>query len=388
MSNRVKLNVANLKASVAKARVKKMDLADDIGVSRETFSRWLSGKVDYIEESKVRKLSFILGCEESWLSPEIPVHAMPQSQPLNPAERIRGDDFLRLGLYSGLWREVALLYRTSVHPDVLEHGHVNRPLCEALQALMEMNGSEVERWGKPLDPDQKKYELFEVMAKANLFEAIGYLFNNRVDEGHQLLKRVVVQGQSEWAVSLAYLLSGLCYWLQSRRKEAYETWNRGLQSFPHSSDDLTLFVQANLCFGLCLETAYTDSERSTLELQKARKLMDSIGYRLGYARCLAYEGLLLTLQQRPDESAEKCRELASFIHRMPRLYQFESFLLLAETYAHQNQQELTLQYLEMASEHARGTALFESFVRSILERHRIKGLSMDEPTDYVKRGNR
>jgi len=170
MTNRVKLNVSNLKAAVAKARLKKMDLADDIGVSRETFSRWLSGKVEYIEESKVRKLSSILGCELSWLSPEIPGEAQPPSQTLNPSERIRGDDFLRLGLYSGLWREVTLLYRTSVHPDVLEHGHVNRPLCEALQSLMEMNGSEVEHWGKPLESHRKNYELFEVISKANLFE--------------------------------------------------------------------------------------------------------------------------------------------------------------------------------------------------------------------------
>ena len=248
---------------------------------------------------------------------------------------------------------------------------MNRPLCEALQSLMEMNGSEVENWGKALDPERKKYELFEVMGKANLFEAIGWLFKNRMDTGHQLLKRVVVQGQSEWSVSLAYLLSGLCYWLESRRKEAFETWSRGLQSFPQSSDDLTIFMQANLSLALCLETARTDLQLSGQHLQKARKLMESIGYRLGYARCLAYESLLLSLQQKSEEALETCRELAGFIHRMPRLYQFESFLLLAETHAQQANQELTQQYLEMAAELARGTALFESFVRIILEGQRL-----------------
>lgn len=367
MTNRVKLNVVNLKAAVTKARLKKMDLADDIGVSRETFSRWLSGKVEYIEESKIRKLSSILECDPSWLSPEILVQVMPATQSLSPQERIRGDDFLRLGLYSGLWREVALLYRTSLHPDVLEHGHVNRPLCEALQSLMEMNGSDVARWGKPLDPQHKKYELFEVMAKANLFEAIGCLFKGRMDEGHQLLKRVIIQGQTEWVVSFAYLLSGVCFFLQSRPKEAVETWNRGLQSFPHSSDDLTIFFQANLGLALCLGTMRTDLAQSALELQKARKLMDAIGYRLGYARCLAYETLLLCLQEKTETSLERSKELAGFIHRMPRLYQFESFLLLAETHAQQNNQELSRQYWEMASELARGTAVFEGFVRIVQE---------------------
>jgi transcriptional regulator with XRE-family HTH domain len=367
MTNRVKLNVSNLKASVAKARLKKMDLAVDIGVSRETFSRWLAGKVDYIEESKVRKLSSILGCELSWLSPEIPAESAPPSQPLTSGERIRGDDFLRLGLYSGLWREAALLHRTSVHPDVLEHGQVNRSLCEALQALMEMNGSGMERWWRPLEHEHKNYELFEVIAKANLCEALGFVLTNRTDEGHRLLKRVMVQGQSEWAVSLAYLLSGFCYWLKARRKEAYETWSRGLQSFPHSSDDLTIFIQANLCLAICLELARTDPEQSALQLNRAHKLMESIGYRWGYARCLAYEALLLSRQQRNDASLEKCRELSALIHRMPRLYQFESYLLLAQTHAHTNNQELALQYREMAGELALGAPLFENFFRIMQE---------------------
>ncbi|HET9238974.1 MAG TPA: helix-turn-helix transcriptional regulator [Oligoflexus sp.] len=365
MTNRVKLNVSNLKSAVAKARLKKMDLAVDIGVSRETFSRWLAGKVDYIEESKVRRLSTLLGCELSWLSPEIPAEVMPPSQPLNPAERIRGDDFLRLGLYSGLWREVALLYKTSVHPDVLEHGHVNRSLCEAMQALMEMNGSGVEGWSRPLDPAHKNYELFEVIAKANLCEALGLLWKNRLDDGHRLLKRVVVQGQSEWVVSLAYLLSGLCYMLQSRRKEAHETWNRGLQSFPHSSDDLTLFIQANLGLAICLEGLDVDPQQSAGQLARARTLMESIGYRLGYARCLAYEALLLSLQEKKADSIAKCQELSGFIHKMPRLYQFESYLLLARTHALHTNQEAALQYLEMASELAHGSPFFENILRTM-----------------------
>lgn len=365
MSNRVKLNAVNLKASVVKARVKKMDLAHDIGVTRETFSRWLSGKVDYIEENKVRQLSSILGCELSWLSPEIPADDVTPMPSLSPNERIRGDDFLRLGLYSGLWREVSLLYRTSIHPDVLEHGRVNRPLCEALQALMEMNGAGAEGWSQPLDPERKKYELFEVIAKANLCEALGFLFKGRVDESHKLLKRIVVQGQSEWVVSLGYLLSGLCYWFQSRRKEAFETWNRGLQCFPQSNDDMTIFIQANLCFALCLDSVSVDSQQSAVQLQNARKHMESIGYRLGHARSLAYEALLLSYQQKQEDSIARCRELLSYIHKMPRLYQFESYLLLAQTHAHQNNQELTQQYMEMASELAQGTPMFESFLRII-----------------------
>jgi transcriptional regulator with XRE-family HTH domain len=363
MTNRVKLNVSNLKAAVAKARLKKTDLAVDIGVSRETFSRWLAGKVDYIEESKARKLSSILGCELSWLSPEIPAEVTAPTQTINPAERIRGDDFLRLGLYSGLWREVALLHRTSVHPDVLEHGPVNRSLGEALQALMEMKGSGVEAWWKPLDAEHKSYELFEVIAKANLCEALALLLTNRTDEGHRLLKRVIVQGQSEWAVSLAYLLSGFCYLLKARRKEAFETWNRGLQSFPHSSDDLTIFIQANLCFAICRERLHTDPEQSAVQLQKARKLMESIGYRWGYARALAYEALLLSLQHRSEESIQKCQELSGLVHRMPRLYQFECYLLLAQTHAHASNQELASEYHEMAAELAEGAPLFVSFVR-------------------------
>ena len=51
MKNRVKLNVPNLKSALISKGMKKQDIAAKVGISRETLSRWLSGKVEFIDEN-------------------------------------------------------------------------------------------------------------------------------------------------------------------------------------------------------------------------------------------------------------------------------------------------------------------------------------------------
>ncbi|HYX36253.1 MAG TPA: helix-turn-helix transcriptional regulator [Oligoflexus sp.] len=368
MKNRIKLNITNLKKSVAQKRIKKADLAVDIGVTRETFSRWLSGKVEYIDEAKLQRLSEILECELSWLSPEIAPTLKKTSASWSASDRIRGDDLIRMGLYSDLWRDVSNLYATTQHPDIVEDGLVNHKLCMAFHSLMDLDFSEHARWSTQPDDQHKNHELFDVMARYNLISGLALLISGQLEDGHRLFKRVIIQAHSEWLISFAYLLSGFCFSLGSSRQEAMNTWNRGLLNFPKSQDDLTIFMQANLRLSLCALNLDKDPAQAQVELQLAGKLFDAIGYRYGRARCLPYEAFLLCLHDDKDAGLEKIQEVSGFLYRLPRLYQLEAILLMGRSHIALGQEEEALHYIEIAYDLAHGVDVLLDLVKHHVSR--------------------
>lgn len=364
MKNRMRLNVENLKNSIAEKRIKKIDLALDIGVTRETLSRWLAGRIEYIDEGKLIKLSEILGCELSWLSPEIPVSRMKPMPPFNPSHIIRGDDFIRMGLYSGLWKDIANLYSQSRYPEIIQDSDANVQLFQALGSLVNLEFTEIGKGNVEADPVQRNHELFDVIARYSLIEGIQQMIAGDVNEAHRKFKRVIIQGQTEWLVALAYLMSGLCHGVLSSLQGAGETLDKGLAIFANSHDDLTMFTLANIHLLLCLLKAQENRPMATLHLQKARKLFDATGYRYGHLRCLSYESLLLSFQDKASESMAKADEVISNVRRMPRLYQLEALMNCGQATMRIGDRDASLQYIEMADELAKNSNLLSYLTKT------------------------
>lgn len=359
----MRLNVENLKSSIAQKRIKKTDLALDIGVTRETLSRWLAGRIEYIDEGKLIRLSEVLGCELSWLSPEIPPARSVPSPALHPNHIIRGDDYIRMGLYSGLWDEIARLYAHARHPEIVQDGDANGKLFQALGCLMNLDFTEMGRVNLEGDPIQRNHELFDVIARHALVDGIVQMAAGDVNEAHRKFKKVMIQGQTEWLVALAYLLSGLCQCMRASPEEVCETLDKGLAMFANSHDDLTTFALANIHLLLCVLRVQEDRELATEHLDKARKMFDTAGYRYGHLRCVAYESLLLAHDDKPEASLVRMEELITQVRRMPRLYQTEALLICAQATVRIGDHEASLQHFEMADELARHVALFSYWVK-------------------------
>lgn len=328
MKNRLKLDTENLKSLIAQRRLRKTELALDIGVTRETFSRWLAGRVEYIDENKLMKLSERLDCEPSLLSPEI-LPGRRLSSLLPPADSVAGDDFIRMGLYSGLWRELVLLHENARNEDIVQDGRVNQNLCRALHAFFNLDGAECDLWSSQPDPLQKNHEYFDVIARQDLTLAVARMLQGDLAEAHRLCRLVSIQASREWLASAAYLFAGMCQVLLGKRKEALETWTRGLMTFPESQDDLTLFMQANLRLAVSMLSAQANGALAWTHCVEARKVFNSLCYRYGHARCLACEALLLARMGKQDEAQSRMQELMSLVHRLPRLHRIEVLLCMA-----------------------------------------------------------
>jgi DNA-binding Xre family transcriptional regulator len=366
MKNRLKLDTDNLKSLIAQRRLRKTELALDIGVTRETFSRWLAGRVEYIDENKLMKLSERLDCEPSLLSPEIaPGRRLNSALP--PAESVGGDDFIRMGLYSGLWRELALLHDNARNQDVVQDGKVNQNLCRALHAFFSVDGAEFELWSSEPDPLQKNHEYFDVMARQDLTLAVARMLQGDLAEAHRLCKLVSIQANREWLASAAYLLAGMCQVLLGKRKEALETWTRGLMSFPESQEDLTLFMQANLRLAVSMLSVQGNGELAWAHFLEARKVFNSLGYRYGHARCLASEALLLARLGKHEEAQNRVQELMSLVHRLPRLHRIEVLLCMAGVSSLAQDTNAARDQLEMAQTLAASSDVLSFVVKKQLE---------------------
>lgn len=358
MKNRMRLNVDNLKSSIAQKRIKKTDLALDIGVTRETLSRWLAGRIEYIDEGKLIRLSEVLGCELSWLSPEIPAARSNPPPALHPSHVIRGDDYIRMGLYSGLWNEIANLYTHARHPEIVQDGDANGKLFQVLACLMNLDFSDIGRIPLEGDPVQRNHELFDVIARHSLVDGIVQMAAGDVNGANRKFKRVMIQGQTEWLVAFAYLMSGLCQCTRSSSENLVETLDKALAMFASSQDDLTSFSVANIHLFLCILRVRLHAERAAEHLEEARKLFARIGYRYGHLRCVAYEALLLAFENQTEASMAKTEEVIAYVRRMPRLYQTETLLICAEATLQRGDRDLSLQYFEMADELAKNVELF------------------------------
>jgi DNA-binding Xre family transcriptional regulator len=366
MKNRLKLDTDNLKNLIAQKRLRKTELALDIGVTRETFSRWLAGRVEYIDENKLMKLSERLDCEPSVLSPEIAPGRRLNSMP-PPSESVAGDDFIRMGLYSGLWRELALLHENARNHDIVQDGKVNQNLCRALHAFFNMDGTEFELWSSQPDPLQKNHEYFDVIARQDLTLAVARMLQGDLAEAHRLCKLVCIQANREWLASAAYLLAGICQVLLGKRKEALETWTRGLMSFPESQEDLTLFMQANIRLAVSMLSVQGNGAVAWTHCMEARKVFNSLGYRYGHARCLASEALLLARQGKQDEAQICVQELMSLVHRLPRLHRIEVLLCMAGVSSLGHDTSTARDQLETAQTLAASSDVLSLVVRKQLE---------------------
>jgi transcriptional regulator with XRE-family HTH domain/tetratricopeptide (TPR) repeat protein len=354
----MRLNVGNLKSSIAQKRIKKTDLALDIGVTRETLSRWLAGRIEYIDEGKLIKLSEILGCELSWLSPEIPPVRFTPPPVLHPSQVIRGDDFIRMGLYSGLWNEIANLHAHARHPEIVQDPDANGKLFQVLGCLMNLDFTDMDKLRLDADPLQRNHELFDVIARHSLVDGIVQMIAGDGNEANRKFKRVMIQGQTEWLVAFAYLMSGLCQCMRSSPQEACETLDKGLTMFGNSHDDLTIFALANIHLLLCVLQIREHREQAKDHLDKARSLFDTAAYRYGHLRCVAYEALLLAYENKPDASRARTEDVITHVRRMPRLYQTEALLICAKASFEIGDRDLSLQYFEMADERAKNADLF------------------------------
>ncbi len=358
MKNRIRLNVEHLKSAIAQKRIKKTDLALDIGVTRETLSRWLAGRIEYIDEGKLIRLSEVLGCELSWLSPEIPPSRTTTAPVLQAHQVIRGDDFIRMGLYSGLWQEINTLYTHARHPEIVQDGDANGKLFQVLGCLMNLDFTEMGRVSLEADPIQRNHELFDVIARHALVDGIVQMAAGDVDGAKRNFKRVMIQGQTEWLVAFAYLMNGLCQSTRSKSHELCESLDKALAMFASSQDDLTSFAVANIHLFLCVLRIEAERGRASTHWEEARRIFGRTGYRYGQLRCMAYEGLLLAFENKPDASMTKTDEVLTHIRRMPRLYQTETLLICAEAALRRGDRDLSLQYFEMADELARHVELF------------------------------
>ena len=71
MKNRLKIDFTFLNKAVKTSGIKKQEIATKIGVGREAFHRWTTGKVAYLEEHKIEKLARILECDPTLIAPEV-----------------------------------------------------------------------------------------------------------------------------------------------------------------------------------------------------------------------------------------------------------------------------------------------------------------------------
>ncbi len=268
-----------------------------------------------------------------------------------------------MGLYSGLWQEINTLYTQARHPEIVQDGDANGKLFQVLGCLMNLDFTEMGRVSLEADPIQRNHELFDVIARHALVDGIVQMAAGDVDGAKRNFKRVMIQGQTEWLVAFAYLMNGLCQSIRSKFHELCESLDKALAMFASSQDDLTSFAVANIHLFLCVLRMEAERERASTHWEEARRIFGRTGYRYGQLRCMAYEGMLLAFENKPDASMTKTDEVLTHIRRMPRLYQTETLLISAEAALRRGDRDLSLQYFEMADELARHVDLFSCLTK-------------------------
>ncbi|SMF11464.1 helix-turn-helix domain-containing protein [Pseudobacteriovorax antillogorgiicola] len=323
MKNRVKLNVPNLKDALQESGIKKQDVAAKIGVSRETFSRWLSGRVEYIEEKNARKLGVILNCAPSHLSPEIPVEKYQSLGGLDPQQVISADTFVKIGLFSDQWQAVLNLFYCVKHPKIVKDHQVTVEIFKGLKALLQLSPDEAPIVEENDDPST--YELFDIIARKVFLNGVQSLLHGNWEEADQCFRRVLIQGQSEWIVALSYLGASMSNWLNQQPEKAKDLCDRGLAVFSESFDDLSVFASANLhLMQIILNPSDEDHVRT--QIADARKDFSKIGYLHGEVRLRFYQMLLDGVRIEEDDILDG-KDITINLRRLPPLYRFEALYI-------------------------------------------------------------
>jgi DNA-binding Xre family transcriptional regulator len=362
MKNRMKLNAANLKEAIARKRMKKVSLAQDIGVTRETLSRWLAGKSEYIDEEKLLKLSALLDCDPGLLSPEIPLARRQHAESLNPKHLISGDDLLRLGIFSGQWAVISSLYQYARYPEILVDHEANFRLFRAFSSIMQLEIPWEAHAPIVTEPLQLIHERFDVMARAALSEGLQSMLQGEVAQANQIFKRVILRGQTEWVLALAYFLSAICDGLASSPDFLIRELGEILSIFPERREELTDLVLAHI--HLMLSACHTQEAEalSRDHLARARAIFDAISYRYGALRCQTYSCLGREQESDTEDSRLSRERILLELSHMPRLFQLETLFVLSIAAERKGDVAAARQILKHAQELSRPSRLLSFLV--------------------------
>ena len=319
MKNRVKLNVKNLESTLQEKGVRKQEIASKLGVTRETFSRWLSGKVKYVNEENVRLIAQILECDPNLISPEIP----PKELGRDLVERsIECESFIKTALFSNQWETIDTLYSEVRRAEILRDNPLSYALFTSLKNLINLN---VET-GLKIQDGNLKYEVFDTLARMSLIRGINHTINMNFEEGESCFRQVIIQGQSNWIVSFGYLGAIIANILMGQNQVAQDIAVRGTNIFPGSDDELTKYAKFNIFLTLVYISAKTDPKLAAESLNSAKEFAWDVGIQYSSVRIDLYTAFLNAhINKKQDDLMSE--DFISKARILPPLFRIESLWL-------------------------------------------------------------
>ncbi|SMF76813.1 helix-turn-helix domain-containing protein [Pseudobacteriovorax antillogorgiicola] len=322
MKNRLKINREALRQEVDAAGLKKGDLAAMLSVTRETFSRWLSGKIPYIDEDKLLLLARVLQCQPSQLSDELK-QTVPA--PLRPKhEEISGDKVIEMALVAGYYNELSSLIAHS-QSSVIENLRINSLLVDSVSRILNLELSQFLAIVQKSTNLELNYERFDTAARKNLLEALASLIDDDLTLAVKRFRIVIIRAQSFWLIGLAYLGLALSQIFQGKRSEARESLRQGLDLYVSSEIILDQWVGGNLHL-VSIWLSLDEPQQAMHHLNMAKEIFDEIPAAHSLVRCLSYEAIIASYQGNSDRSLYLTRKVLSKKSDLPHIFQLEVLL--------------------------------------------------------------
>lgn len=229
---------------------KKGDLAFELGITRETFSRWLNGKVRQVPKQKLFTLMSILNIssyddikpnsDKSKAITEVGAGvAIPLIEGNSVFLQCDTNDLLRVCVKAGDW---SLLHQT-VDPGFKYTSQIHTHFFAAsISSLLEMDFAKLHQLKGLLEYNRD----FQIMAQTYLGQALISLMNGDLQDANEKFDSCIIQGQKEWLLGLAYFGQAFIHFVCAEREEARYLCETGISIVKTGEDELTKYIHAQL----------------------------------------------------------------------------------------------------------------------------------------------
>ena len=366
MKNRVKLDPDGLVFQTSKSGIKKKELAVLLGISRETYSRWLSGKIEYVAEEKLLLLAKVFKCSPNALSKELKV-AEGKSLTSGSNGSISGDSLIEMGWIGGYWQQVEIMASSAA--GNVEQFQTNFLLFKAIQSFLNLDHESIRGLKKQSEESKNNYDLFDTIARHHLMEGLALLLEGELDRAVDSLRNTVIQGKSVWMILFAYLCLACIELIQDEYDQANDTVEQGITIAGNGQNDLETLMITNLYLLKAYIAFRSSSHLFKVYYKKAVTFMELMSYQDGVPRQFAYRALLAAKEEDEVEALYNLRRAESTISKAQDLHKLEVLFLGIETMKRLNAHVSIQNHLGQLRELAKGSRLFESLVEKLELKH-------------------